>query len=122
MVEETFETMEKQSSFRDRVMDAVGNKNTVPNKTVPISFPKKTFSRFSAWALDNANDCYWLAIEKLLDTYENKEFLQNQLEVLGARDEVFMGEIARLEAEIMKLKTPEVPTEKPKHFGKKEAS
>lgn len=58
---------ETSKSYREKVLESV----TEPSvKVVPISFPTKTYKRFTKWAEVNAGNCFWLAFEKLLDKEE----------------------------------------------------
>ena len=107
----------EEQSFGEKVMDAVSQQSAT--KEVVIRFPRRTFKKFDKWAFDNGADCYWLAIEKLMDSYDNQQFIEAQVRMLSERDDFLLGEISLLHEEINKLKgTPAAP--KKRTFGKQE--
>lgn len=97
-----------EETFRERVREKV---TSIPNKEIMITFPRPVFKRFSHWAFVNANDCFWLAIDKLLNHYEQHQ-LGDTVQMLMDRDEVLMRELVVLKA------ASQEKTER-KHFGKK---
>lgn len=106
-------------TFRDKVLSKV--RDDSPNRTLPITFPRKVFKRFNRWAFENASDCYWLAIEKLLDNYERRLNLFHELKLLADRDDVLASELQRLNAEFAELRELVISSvdEERRTFGKK---
>jgi hypothetical protein len=107
----------EENSYREKVMSAVGSR--VPNRVIPISFPPKTFKRFNAWALDNASNCYWLAIDKLIDSYESKLDYKTDVRLLSDRDDFLLMEVERLSAELDALKNDGSKPREKRTFGTK---
>ena len=99
--------------YSDRVKEAI----TETNKELIISMPRPLFKRFKRWAYANANDCWWLAIDKLLSQAETQQDFDTQVRMLSDRDDFIMKELARVELMI----PTEVQSEQAevKHFGKK---
>ena len=96
---------EEMIKFSDKV------KEGIQVKSVKIKFPSKLFDRFDSFAKIEADDCYWLAIDKLLNAYENKEEVNVRLE--GIEKRILMIEESVSQPQI------ETKTEsKKKHFGK----
>lgn len=113
--------MENEKTFSERVKEQITQ--VTPNKEVLVKFPRSTFKRFDSWSFENASGCYWLAIEKLMDNYDNKILWDTEMKILSDRDDIIMSEIGRLQAEMDVLKNelnnkPKISTVR-KHFGEK---
>lgn len=105
-----------EKGYGERIKETITQKT--PTKTIPISFPRKSFRDFSRWAYEHANDCYWLAIEKLMDAYETKVHLQHELRLLADRDDILLTYINELNEKLDAATAQPTKTER-KHFGKK---
>lgn len=105
----------EETTFRERVQEAYKPKEDI--KEIPIKFPRQVLRDFNRWSYDNANDCYWLAIEKLMIFYETEQTKQKLLDIykehgvfdgkvqdLYARDDVLITQIEILRQEIDSLK------------------
>lgn len=108
-----------EPTFGDRVKTAISKKSNT--KSIPINFPRKTYKRFASWSEENANNCYWLAIDRLLDIYEQRFDYAAELDILAKRDESLAEEIVRLNNRLDELMNSlSAPIKEKKHFGKKE--
>lgn len=108
--------MNDETSLRDKVLDNVSVDGY--QRTVPISFPTKVYKRFRTWSDENANGCYWLAIEKLLDNYDKN----SGLDLTDINDKVdFLTEVvANLEKELIVLRNEKNNPKELRSFGRKE--
>lgn len=109
-----------EMTYGQRVRDAVMIKDTGTVK-IEIKFPRPLFSRFAKWSLDNADDCFWLAIDKLLNDYEQKINIDNELRLLMDRDDLIATELRRVTERLDQLESK--PETKPilKTFGRRAA-
>ncbi len=86
-------------------------------KEIPIKFPRQVLRDFNKWSYDNANDCYWLAIEKLmlfyetektkeklLDIYKDQAAFDSKIQELYERDGVLLTQIEVMRQELLDLK------------------
>lgn len=109
----------EEKRFSDKVKEAVFKKENPNNVVISISFPRDVFNRFSKWALENADDCYWLAIDRLLVNFEEKINFNNEIGLLIDKDDLLAVELGRLGEEVEKLKNVPVAPKEFKTFGKK---
>ncbi len=42
-------------------------------RIIEIKFPAKVYERFRNLSIQEANGCYWLLVERMMDSFENKE-------------------------------------------------
>ena len=110
--------VEEEKRFSEKVKEAISPVKE-PNVVIPISFPSVSYKRFRKWAAVNASNCFWLAIDKLLDADEQKLDLGHEFRMLADRDEVLLNEIVRLEEKFEALKSVPAPIKK-RGFGRKE--
>jgi hypothetical protein len=104
---------EIRTTYGDRVKEAISL-----NVEKTIKFPKPVFQKFDAWAKANANDCYWLAIEKLVMEYDKRVEYEDNFRVLIERDDFLISQIKELQDRLAVLETK--PKETFKTFGRKE--
>jgi len=105
-------------NFGKKVMDAVSTKNGSQREII-ITFPTPVFRRFSEWAFNNSANCYWLAIEELLNNYENKIDVGTQVRMLVDRDDMIAMRIKEIENKLDALLTVKESPER-RGFGKKQ--
>ena len=106
---------EKEMKYSDRVKEAI----TETNKEIVISIPRPLFKRFKRWAYANANDCWWLAIDKLLTEAETKQDFNTQVRMLMDRDDMIIREVEFIKQAMVALSEVE-ETPKKRTFGKGE--
>lgn len=108
-------TVEK--SFGSKINDAIRKDN---EREIIIKFPTPTYRRFRLWAKDNASDCYWLAIDKLLNAYEQESYVDNEFRALMDRDDMIAHELKRVSDELEGMKQVAVAPKVRRTFGMKE--
>jgi len=90
-------------------------------RKVLISFPHKVYDKFSNFAKEYANDCYWLAFEKVIDDWERNKVKEPQIIMLMQRDEDLKNMIVSLDGRLSEIETPREEVKKiKKRFGGKE--
>lgn len=115
------QTETKETTFADKVRESVFKKESKDNVIIQLSFPRPVFTRFHKWAETNADNCYWLAIDKLLIADENKINFNNEISLLIDKDDILAMEIARVQAELDEFKGSLAEKKREfKTFGKKE--
>jgi hypothetical protein len=108
-----------EKRFSDKVKEAVFKKENPNNVVIGITFPRDVFNRFNQWAVENADNCYWLAIDRLLVNYGEKINFNNEIGLLIDKDDILAVELGRLGEEINGLKNIQATPKEIKTFGKK---
>lgn len=100
--------VEENKSFKERIKDSINYQ-----KVVTIRMPIKLFERFDSLSSYESNSCYWLMIEKLMDSFDDVNedkslvMLYKQLERRLVNVEIAVDELVSK------------PVEKPKEPDKK---
>lgn len=92
---------------------------------IAIKFPKDVYSKLKKYSKEKANNCFWLAIERLIENEERFGYDENKFKMLMDRDEYILGKVLSMEDEITSLKknkdeeviNPKEKKEKKAHFG-----
>jgi len=102
--------------------------NISKTRMVTISFPINVLERFQGFAKENANDCYWLAIQYLLDKSDIGVQLDAKTILLMTSDEHLQEQLNRQQEQInavykilddMSINDKEDKTTK-KYYGRRE--
>ena len=113
--------MEEQT-FAERVRENIVH----DSREYTIKVPKNVYDKFKSWAYKNADNCYWLAIDKLLIEWEANNKVEWDLQVLVDRDAILAEQINLLQERVAKLEKEEPKTStatiKRRTFGKIEKS
>ncbi len=102
------------TEFKEKVLDSISSDNH--QREVLITFPNKVYKRFRNWSRVNASDCYWLAIEKLMDTHDNMGKVH--LDEINDKVDFLTQVVANLEQEIIVLKEEKNKPKERKSFGR----
>ena len=105
--------MSEEKRFSEKVMESIKAKDN--NRVIPVTFPKPVYNRFKAFAFEEATNCYWLAIEKLMDKYE----VSSEINSLIDQHMLLVNQVAVLEKELQELKNGKSSKDEFKTFGKK---
>lgn len=111
-LDEETEVEKDNGSYGDKVKEKINYQ-----KKVSITFPEKVFGKLDKFAKGKANDCYWLAIDILLNKYEEVETKDLNTIMLMNRDEQLKQAIVELDARIRNIEGPKEENKKG-HFGK----
>ena len=95
-------------------------KEKIMNKTVSITFPIPVLTRLQEFSKQKTNDCYWLAIDTLLDRSNISEQIDIKTVLLMDRDIHLQEQITKLRTELNSLyKLVNDIVEQPKTMSKK---
>ena len=73
--------MEDEKSFKEKVEEM-----TNMQKKVPITFPVRVLRKLDDFSREHCSNCYWLAVEKLLEFWEQERGKDTKIDMLVDRD------------------------------------
>ena len=110
-------TEHSEKSYGDKINVAIRKDN---EREITIKFPTNTYKRFRTWADNNTSGCYWLAVDKLLNAYEQEQYVDNEFRSLMDRDDMIAHELKRVSDELELIKQVSAAPKVRRTFGRKD--